>query len=32
LRKRAFEDNFPEEYRAAIREYFDVLGEMKWGE
>jgi len=32
LRKRAFEDNFPEEYRSAIREYFDVLGEMKWGE
>jgi hypothetical protein len=32
LRKRAFEDNFPEEYRPAIREYFDVLGEMKWGE
>ncbi|MCL2219047.1 MAG: DUF4175 domain-containing protein [Chitinispirillia bacterium] len=32
LRKRAFEDNFPEEYRSAIREYFDALGEMKWGE
>jgi hypothetical protein len=32
LRKRAFEDNVPEEYRSAIREYFDVLGEMKWGE
>ncbi|MDR0330729.1 MAG: hypothetical protein LBH93_03350 [Chitinispirillales bacterium] len=32
LRKRAFEDNFPEEYRSAIREYFDVIGEMKWGE
>ncbi|MDR0306371.1 MAG: hypothetical protein LBI42_05970 [Chitinispirillales bacterium] len=32
LRKRAFEDNFPEEYRPAIREYFDVLGEMKWTE
>ncbi|MDR2692899.1 MAG: hypothetical protein LBB74_01640 [Chitinispirillales bacterium] len=32
LRKRAFEDNFPEEYRSAIREYFDVLGEMKWDE
>jgi hypothetical protein len=32
LRKRAFEDNFPEEYRPAIREYFDALGEMKWGE
>jgi hypothetical protein len=31
LRKRAFEDNFPEEYRSAIREYFDALGEMKWG-
>jgi hypothetical protein len=30
LRKRAFEDNFPEEYRSAIREYFDTLGEMKW--
>ena len=28
LRKRAFEDNFPEEYRSAIREYFDALGEM----
>jgi len=32
LRKRAFEDNFPEEYRSAIREYFHALGEMKWGE
>jgi hypothetical protein len=32
LRKRAFEDNFPEEYRSAIREYFDTLGEMRWGE
>jgi len=30
LRKRAFEDNFPEEYRSAIREYFHTLGEMKW--
>ena len=32
LRKRAFEDNFPEEYRSAIREYFQTLGEMKWEE
>ena len=32
MRKRAFEDNFPEEYRSAVREYFDALGEMKWGE
>ncbi|MCL2690097.1 MAG: hypothetical protein FWE57_09685 [Chitinispirillia bacterium] len=32
LRKRAFEDNFPEEYRSAIRDYFNSLGEMKWGE
>jgi uncharacterized protein YukE len=30
LRQRAFDDNFPEEYRSAIREYFDVLGEMSW--
>lgn len=28
LRRRAFEDNYPEEYRSAIREYFDRLGEM----
>lgn len=30
LRQRAFDDNFPEEYRSAVREYFDVLGEMSW--
>ncbi|MFP4164319.1 MAG: hypothetical protein ACLFVE_10085 [Chitinispirillaceae bacterium] len=28
LRKKAFEDNYPEEYRSAIREYFDRLGEL----
>ncbi len=28
MRKRAFEDNFPESYRQAVREYFDALGEM----
>ncbi|MFP4015172.1 MAG: DUF4175 family protein [Chitinispirillaceae bacterium] len=28
LRRRAFEDNYPEEYRSAIREYFDSLGEL----
>ena len=27
LRQRAFQGNFPEEYRRALRDYFDALGE-----